>query len=46
MGSVLCLFNIGVFFGKAMLGIIKTTPTVNEEAVKAGGKEAKARYGF
>lgn len=39
-------YKIGVSFGKAMLGIIKTTPTVNEKAVKAACKQAKAKYGF
>ena len=29
-----------------MLGLIKTAPTVNEEAIKAACKQAKAKYGF
>ena len=37
--------NIGVSFGTAMLGMIETTLTVNDKAVKAAGKQAKARYG-
>ena len=39
-------YKIGVSFGEAMLGLIKTAPTVNEEAVKAACKQAKARYEF
>ena len=39
-------YKIGVSFGEAMLGLIKTAPTVNEEAVRAAGKQAKATYGF
>lgn len=39
-------YKIGVSFGEAMLAMIQTTPTVNEKAVKAACKQAKARYGF
>ncbi len=39
-------YKIGVSFGSAMLEIIKTTPTVNAEAVQAAGKQARAKYGF
>jgi len=39
-------YKIGVAFAEAMLGMVKTAPTVNAEAVQAAGKQARAKYGF